>query len=109
VVNFFKTPEMKKSKAITLVLLTSTIFLGCEDKIRNKYNSWDDCQKDYGDSKSCEEEKERTDTGYRRVYYGPWYRVSQAGDARYNPSAQTHRSAGIVRGGFGSSGLRSGG
>ena len=45
---------MKKSKAITLVLLTSSLFLGCEDKVRNQYGSWDDCVKDYQDSSKCE-------------------------------------------------------
>ncbi len=99
---------MKKSRAITLVLLTSTMFLGCERDMRNKYASWDDCTKDYT-NKQCYEEQEKTPTGvYHRYYYGPWYRASSSSDARYNPSVNSHRSLGVVRGGWGFSAGRAG-
>jgi uncharacterized protein YgiB involved in biofilm formation len=50
---------MKQSKAITLVLLTSSLFLGCENKVRNQYGSWDDCVRDYQDSSKCESATEQ--------------------------------------------------
>jgi len=95
---------MKKSKAITLILVTSSIFLGCEDKVRNQYASWDDCVKDYNDPTKCVEEKQETQYGMRRYYYGPWFRMSYAGDPRYNPSRTSNRAMGISRSGFGSRG-----
>ncbi len=64
---------MKKSKAITLVLLTSSLFLGCEDKVRNQYASWDDCVKDYRDSSKCESETDQSSGVTHTRYYGPWY------------------------------------
>lgn len=99
---------MKRSKTVTLVLLSSTVFLaGCERDVRNQYTSWDDCVKDYG-NKQCFEEKEQTSTGaYRSHYYGPWYASSYRSDSRYNPSVVSHRSVGTVRGGWGSSGSSS--
>jgi hypothetical protein len=95
---------MRRSRSITLVLLTTTLFLGCEDKVRNQYASWDDCVKDYRDPSKCVEEKRETTSGYARVYYGPWYRPSQSGDIHRNPSAATKRSIGVMRGGWGSTG-----
>ena len=95
---------MRRSKSITLVLLTTTLFLGCEEKLRNEYASWDDCVKDYNDPSKCVEEKREAATGYTRVYYGPWYRTSQSGDFRQNPSSVSKRSTGVVRGGWGSTG-----
>jgi hypothetical protein len=95
---------MRKTKTITLILLTSGIFLGCEDKVRNQYASWDDCVKDYLDPTKCEAEKENTGTGYRTSYYGPWYRPSGSSNYARNPSSVTHRAIGISRGGFGASG-----
>lgn len=91
---------MKKSKAITLVLITGTVLLGCERDARNRYASWDDCVKDYTDPTKCVEEKdERNPTS--RYYYGPWYRGSYSSNPTYNPSATSQRSVGVVRGGFG--------
>ncbi len=96
---------MKKSKAISLILLTSSIFLGCEDKVRNQYASWDDCVKDYQDPTKCEKVSTQTSTGgYHHYYYGPWYRSSRSGSYTSNPSSLTGRSIGITRGGFGGSG-----
>jgi hypothetical protein len=95
---------MKKSKTVTLVLLTSSLFLGCEDKVRNQYASWDDCVQDYKDQSKCETERVSTATGYHTYYHGPWYRPSRGSNATVNPSASTHRAIGISRGGFGSSG-----
>ncbi len=95
---------MKKSKAITLILLTSSLFLGCEDKVRNQYASWDDCTKDYQDPSKCESENTSTNTGYRTLYYGPWYRSSSSSNYAHNPSSLTGRAIGVTRGGFGSSG-----
>ena len=93
---------MKKSKVITLVLVTGTLFLGCEEKVRNQYGSWNDCVKDYKDPKGCEEEKKKDSWGvYHSYYYGPWYRASQSTSTAYNPSAGTHRAIGITRGGWG--------
>ena len=92
---------MKKSKAITLVLITSSLFLGCEQKVRNQYASWDDCVKDYNDPSLCTEEKEKTGGGYRSFYYGPFYRQSFSGNKTANPSTITNRAIGVARGGFG--------
>jgi hypothetical protein len=100
---------MKKSKVITLVLLTSTLFLGCEDKVRNQYGSWDDCVKDYQDSSKCESGTDQ-DSGagsggvHTRYYYGPWYRPSSSSNYNSNPSSLTGRAIGVTRGGFGGSG-----
>lgn len=96
---------MKRSKTVTLVLVSSTIFLaGCERNMRNQYANWDECAKDYGNTQ-CYEEKEETSTGvYRSHYYGPWYASSSYRDSRYNPSITSHRSSGTVRGGWGSGG-----
>ena len=99
---------MRKSKSISLVLLTSSLFFGCEDKVRNQYASWDDCVADYGDRTKCESQNVQTATGYHTHYYGPWYRPSQSSDTRINPSGNSRRSIGIVRGGFGSMGFHSG-
>ena len=96
---------MKKSKAISLILLTSTLFLGCEDQVRNEYASWDDCIKDYSDPSKCQVEKTEESTGfYRAHYYGPWYGSSRTSTYGNNPSSSTHRAIGISRGGFGGSG-----
>jgi uncharacterized protein YgiB involved in biofilm formation len=95
--------SMRKSKTITLILLTSSLFLGCEDKVRNQYASWDDCVKDYRDPTKCEAEA-NSSTGYRTTYYGPWYRQSGSSDYARNPSSVTKRAIGVSRGGFGSSG-----
>jgi uncharacterized protein YgiB involved in biofilm formation len=92
---------MKKSKTITLVLLTSTLFLGCEREVRNQYASWDDCVKDYNDASKCTEEKEKAGTGHRSVYYGPWYRHSLSSSRVVNPSTISNRATGVVRGGWG--------
>lgn len=92
---------MKKSKVVTLVLLTSTMFLGCERDVRNKYASWEDCAKDYTNKQCYEEQEKNTAGGYHVSYYGPWYRASSASDPRYNPSASSRRSIGVVRGGWG--------
>jgi len=95
---------MKKSKTITLILLTSGLFLGCEDKVRNQYATWDDCVKDYLDSTKCEAESS-TGTGHRMIhYYGPWYSPSSADNYARNPSSITKRAIGVSRGGFGRSG-----
>ena len=96
---------MKKSKAITLVLLTSTLFLGCEDKVRNQYGSWDDCVKDYQDSSKCESVTDQSSGGARTHYYGPWY-LPGSSSYRNNPSSLTGRAIGVTRGGFGGSGVR---
>ncbi|MEN6616804.1 MAG: hypothetical protein ABFD12_09630 [Syntrophorhabdus sp.] len=97
---------MKKSKAITLVLLTGTLLLGCGDdeKMRNKYASWDDCVADYKDSSKCVTGEETSGGVVRRYYYGPWYTSSRFGSARYNPAYSSQRSVGITRSGFGGSG-----
>jgi hypothetical protein len=96
---------MKKSKAITLVLLTSTLFLGCENKVRNQYASWDDCVKDYQDSSKCESGTDQSSGAVRgHYYYGPWYRPSSSSNYRNNPSSLTGRAIGVTRGGFGGSG-----
>lgn len=97
---------MRKSKTISLILLTSSLFLGCEDKLRNQYASWDDCVKDYRDPTKCEAEA-NAGTGYRTAYYGPWYRASASSDYAQNPSSATKRAINtsrVSRGGFGSSG-----
>lgn len=95
---------MKKSKAVTLILLTGALCVGCEEKARNQYASWDDCVKDYRNSTDCREEKKKDGSGIvRSYYYGPWYRTSSGG-ATYNPSASTHRAIAVVRGGWGSTG-----
>lgn len=94
---------MKKSKIITLVLVTGSVLIGCQQ--RNQYASWDDCARDYGDWSKCTEEKEQVSGGlYYRTYYGPWYRSSSSGDPAVNPSVRTARSVGVVRGGWGSHG-----
>ena len=95
---------MKKSKAITLVLLTSSLFLGCEDKVRNQYGSWDDCVKDYQDSSKCESDTEQNAGGTHTRYYGPWYLPSSSSRYSSNPSSLTGRALGVTRGGFGGSG-----
>jgi hypothetical protein len=95
---------MRKSKTVTLVLLSSSLFLGCEEKVRNQYASWDDCVKDYRDPTKCETEQVSTATGYHTYYHGPWYRPSQGMNSSLNPSVGTHRAIGISRGGFGSGG-----
>ncbi|MHB8110120.1 MAG: hypothetical protein ACYDHW_08820 [Syntrophorhabdaceae bacterium] len=101
---------MKKSKAITLVLLTSTLLLGCgeDEKMRNKYGSWDDCVADYKDPAKCEAGQEKTTAGMRHYYYGPWYTASHFSSSRYNPGYSSARTVGITRSGFGSSGHSSG-
>ena len=91
---------MKKSKIITLVLVTGSVLISCQQ--RNQYASWDDCARDYGDRSKCTEEKEQVAGGYYyRTYYGPWYRSSSSGDPAINPSVRTARSVGVVRGGWG--------
>jgi hypothetical protein len=91
---------MKKSKVITLVLVTSSALIACQQ--RNQYASWDDCVKDYGDRSKCTEEKEHRGGGvYHSSYYGPWYRGSSSADPHYNPSVHTAKSIGVVRGGWG--------
>jgi hypothetical protein len=97
---------MRKSKTITLILVTSSLFLGCQDKARNQYASWDDCVKDYRDPTKCEAEREYNATGYRVAYYGPWYRQSGSTDYARNPSSITKRAIGVTRGGFGAGGSR---
>ena len=99
---------MRKSMSITLVLLTSSLFLGCQDKLRNQYASWDDCVADYTDRAKCESQSVQTATGYHTYYYGPWYRPSHSSDTNINPSSSSRRSIGIARGGFGSMGVHSG-
>lgn len=102
---------MKRSKAITLVLLTGTLLLpACseEENLRNKYASWDDCVADYKDPSKCTRSEERHSTGTRYFYYGPWYSASRFRNATYNPGYSSARSVGIARGGFGSSGHASG-
>jgi len=99
---------MKKSKTISLVLLSSSLFLGCGEKVRNQYGSWDDCVKDYRDPKKCESEQVQTHTGMHTYYHGPWYRTSRSSDPVSNPSVTSHRAVGIARGGFGSSGSHAG-
>ncbi len=99
---------MKKSKVITLVLLTGTLLLpACnddEETMRNKYASWDDCVADYKDPSKCTVSSERnTAGGYRHYYYGPWYTASRFRSSSYNPGYSSGRSIGISRGGFGSS------
>lgn len=96
---------MKKSSAITLVLISSTLLLACERDMRNQYNSWDDCVKDYQDRSKCHTE---TQTGGYAHYYGPWYRSSQAYSHQSNPSVMTHRASGVARGGFGFFGSHAG-
>ncbi|MDQ5984771.1 MAG: hypothetical protein CSYNP_00467 [Syntrophus sp. SKADARSKE-3] len=98
--------QMKKSRSITLILLTSSLFLGCQDKVRNQYATWDDCVKDYRDPSKCEAEKQYTSTGYHMIYHGPWYRPSSSTDYARNPSSVTKRAIGITRGGFGAGGAR---
>jgi hypothetical protein len=93
---------MKKSKTVTLVLLTSSIFIGCGEKVRNQYASWDDCVKDYKDPTKCETEQVRTSAGYHTYYHGPWYRSSRGYDPAIHKSAGLGHAIGISRGGFGS-------
>jgi len=95
---------MKKSKTISLVLLTSSLFIGCEDKVRNQYASWDDCVKDYNDSSKCESETVQDSGVTHTRYYGPWYGVSRSTNHSSNPSNVTGRAIGVSRGGFGGSG-----
>jgi hypothetical protein len=102
---------MKKSKAITLVLLTGTLLLpACneEENLRNKYASWDNCVADYKDPSKCARSEERTGTGTRYFYYGPWYSASRFRNSSYNPGYASGRSVGVARGGFGASGHMSG-
>jgi hypothetical protein len=99
---------MKKTKTITLVFLTSSLFLGCEDKVRNQYASWDDCVKDYQDSAKCESETAQEESGATRTrYYGPWYAMSRSTIHTSNPSSVSGRAIGVTRGGFGGSGSHS--
>ena len=101
---------MKRSKVITLVLLTGTLFMpacGDEENLRNKYSSWDDCIADHKDSSKCARSDERTSTG-GYYYHGPWYTASRFSNASYNPGYSSGRSVGVTRGGFGSSGHSSG-
>ena len=97
---------MRKSKAITLILLTSSLFVGCDgqEKVRNQYASWDDCVKDYRDSSKCDAERTTTTSGSRVAYYGPWYNQSSYKNPTANPSTVTRRAIGVSRGGFGASG-----
>jgi hypothetical protein len=97
---------VKKSKAITLVLVTSALFLGCERDVRNEYGSLEDCVKDYKDPSKCQPDS-RTSIGYGR-YFGPWYRSSRSTDAAHNPSVVTRRASGVMRGGFGFTASRGG-
>jgi hypothetical protein len=101
---------MKKSKTVTLVLLTSSLFIGCGEKARNQYASWDDCVKDYKDPTKCETEQVRTNTGgYHTYYHGPWYRSSSGYDPAIGRSAAgVSHAIGVTRGGFGSHGGYSG-
>ena len=93
---------MKKSKAITLVLIAGALFIGCEEKVRNQYGSWDDCVKDYKDSKGCQEEKKKDSSGtFHAYYYGPWYHFSSSSNTSLNPSAKSGRAIGVARGGWG--------
>ncbi len=55
----WKVPVMKESRAITLALITGTLFLECEEKARNPYCSWDDCGKDYKELKDCKEKNKK--------------------------------------------------
>jgi|GEM_PF-2042130 len=101
---------MKRSKTITLVLLTGTLLLGCnEENMRSKYASWDDCVADYKDPAKCTMAQENTSSGVRHYYYGPWYAASRFRSAAYNPGYSSGRSVGVgvSRGGFGSSGRSS--
>jgi len=96
---------MRKSKTITLIFLTSTLFLGCEeDKVRNQYSTWNDCVQDYRDPTKCEAETRPVTGGYRTYYYGPWYGPSRSSDVSHNPSSVTGRAIGVSRGGFGAGG-----
>ena len=97
---------VKKSKAITLVLVTSALFLGCERDVRNEYQSLEDCVKDYKDQSKCQTDS-KSSTGYVR-YFGPWYRSSRSADAAHNPSVVTRRASGVMRGGFGFTGSHGG-
>lgn len=98
---------MKKSKAISLVLLTGSLFLGCEDEVRNQYASWDDCVKDYADASKCETETVQESGVTHTRYYGPWYAMSRFSSHVSNPSSTSGRAIGISRGGFGGSGSHS--
>jgi hypothetical protein len=98
---------MKKSKAISLVLLTGSLFLGCEDEVRNQYASWDDCVKDYADSSKCESETVQDSGVTHTRYYGPWYVMSRSSSHTVNPSSVSGRAIGVTRGGFGGSGSHS--
>lgn len=101
---------MKRSKAITLVLLTGTLLMpACrdEEKLSNKYASWDECVADYKDPSKCARSDERTPAG-GYYWHGPWYTASRFRNASYNPAYSSGRSVGISRGGFGSSGHSSG-
>ena len=97
---------MKRSKAITLVLLTGALLLpACdeEENLRNKYASWDDCIADYKDPSKCTRSDERAATG-GYYWHGPWYTASRFASSSHNPGYSSARSVGIARGGFGSSG-----
>jgi len=102
---------MKRSKTITLVLLSGALLLGCsEENMRNKYASWDDCVADYKDPSRCTATEETTSGGTRRyVYYGPWFAASRFRSTAYNPGYSSRRSVGVgvSRGGFGSFGRSS--
>jgi len=95
---------MKKSTTVTLILLTSSLFLGCQDKVRNEYGTWDDCVKDYRDPSKCEPTTyQGPGGGYYTHYLGPWYTMSNSSSFAHNPSSVTGRAIGISRGGFGGS------
>lgn len=102
---------MKRSKAITLVLLSGVLLIpacgGDEENLRNKYASWDDCIADYKDPSKCTRSNERASTGLH-YWHGPWYTASRFRNASQNPGYSSARSVGISRGGFGSSGHSSG-
>ncbi len=98
---------MKKSTTVTLVLVTSALILGCQDKVRNRYDSLEDCLRDYKDPTQCYSEPATTGGRTGFYYYGPWYRGSMRSNPSYNPSVVTHRATGVVRGGWGSTGIRS--
>jgi len=95
---------MKKSATVTLILLTSSLFMGCQDKVRNEYGSWDDCVKDYRDPSKCEAAASPGPGGQVYThYFGPWYSRSNSSSYVHNPSSITGRAIGISRGGFGGS------
>jgi hypothetical protein len=96
---------VKKSKAVTLILLTGALCFGCEEKVRNDYRSWGDCVQDYKDPTKCRQETRTDSYGVVHThYYGPYYGLSRTTNPTYNPSHMTGRSVGISRGGWGSTG-----